>query len=342
MVTNDPVLTAMRLFMTDDAIDAFATVGLFFMFACAYTIIVLIGAVIVLAVLHVIARAVIGIFAAGAHFVGLTVCQNSRDDPSNKPAFDSALVARLLDPDHMIVMPEAPRVMFMGIDPASGGLRSEYTWMTLASVPDRRPGKFGDRFFVVGAEAGIFDTPSEVSGLMHQHIAALHRAPGLELAQLVVAPESNLGWEHAWIVQELRRSGMHDDVCIMAEDRGRIGMRTTNYMKNVYWRMMDDILRDDKLHFSDTMVTIGSGNSPAKMRDRLVGELKDYMKIVLVPKPNSQAEPVVTFNGKKGKNGFDDMVMATQIAAGARNAFYSPANADKYATFLRRAALGSA
>ena len=157
--------------------------------------------------------------------------------------------------------------------------------------------------------------------LLIEHIKAVRlRIPGLRGATAFVMVESNLGNE-AYHHKNYLRAHKVRNVVIMEEDRGRVGFRTDNRMKQTMAMATGELLRRGQIRFNENMVVCDPKNTATSLAEKLVSQLRSFMRIVVKPnKPYHQ--PKVYFHGKFGSNK-DDLSMCTMLNVEAEMLFSS-------------------
>lgn len=228
------------------------------------------------------------------------------EDEFTQPAFDPSDVSKLRDDLSTFSLasePFSPRHVFVCIDPAAGGKKSEYA--IVSSVYHR------GRMVIVGADAGKWRRPEFAMTMLINHIIQVRRLPGFENSTAVIIPESNLGFEGMWTEQEVKRSRL-SGVCVMEEDDNRAGFRQNDHTKANMAKAFDLHLRDRRVMFLTEMVCLSENITASDMREKITTQLEDYSMITM-PSKQVHGTTRFKFSGKQG-NGFDDLAIATQMS----------------------------
>lgn len=149
---------------------------------------------------------------------------------------------------------------------------------------------------------------------------------GLESCYVVAIIEANLGNEAMHHEAYLLNSGLRK-IVTMNEDTGeRAGFRTTNNTKRTMAMLLNEMLRQKKLHFYEKFVCVNGKFNPQQMKKRIVEQVANYKRVIEPPKHTHQ-EPKERYTGKSG-GAADDLAIALQQAIIAKAVFYS--RPDKY------------
>lgn len=233
-------------------------------------------------------------------------------DQFTKPAFDIAGMRDFGTKYHTHDGSDI-RHIFIGVDPAAGGAKSDYAIVSGYYTGTRSGKGEASQLVICGAEFGNYKENTECASLLINHMMAVRRnVPGAEHARIVFIPESNLAFEALWATDEIRRSGIRD-ICVMKEDANRAGIKTNRELKEVMALAFNRRLIKRRVHLLDKFVCIGDNTTPWETRDKLVMEFRNYSRIVRPPRDGrSGAQPAVFYSGKNGY-GFDDMCIALQL-----------------------------
>ncbi len=230
------------------------------------------------------------------------------------PAFDRGGVMALRDSSYK---PDGSdiRQIFIGIDPAAGGAKSEYAILSVFYTNS-------DQMVLCGAEAGSWTETSDCCGALINHILAIReQVPGGKNAHIVIVPESNLAMEALWAWGMIQRSGIHD-ICTMREDANKVGVRTSKATKVLMALALNFKIVRRNVFIMDNFVSVSDDNRTGEdMRDALVDQLKQYMKHVKPPRDPKHNDATVSYSGKSG--GFDDLAIAVQLVNMLQPRFWS-------------------
>lgn len=231
------------------------------------------------------------------------------------PAFDRKAV------DDLRVSHYAPdgsdiRQIFVGIDPAAGGAKSEYAVVSSFYTAQ-------DQMVLCGAEAGKWKATSDCVGMLINHIQAIRaRVPGAKNAHIILIPESNLAMEALWAWGDIQRSGLHD-ICTVREDANRAGVKTTKDTKVLMALALNLKIVRRNIFVMDHFVSVSDDTRTGEdMRDALTDQLRNYMRHVKPPKDPLHHNPTVSYSGKSG-TGFDDLAIAVQLVNMLQPRFWS-------------------
>jgi hypothetical protein len=222
-------------------------------------------------------------------------------DEFTKPAFDVAAMRNFAAQYYTHDGGEI-RHIFIGVDPAAGGAKSEYAVVSAFYTSTQQ-------LVVCGAEAGSHRDNADCASMLINHIIGVRRdVPGAQNARIVFIPESNLGFMAMSATDEIRRAGLRD-ICVMREDDNRAGIKTNRALKEVMAMAFNLKLMHGNAFLLDRFVCVGEGRTPEDMRDEVVMQLRNFSKIVKPPRDPRAGQPTVHYSGKAGY-GFDDLTMA--------------------------------
>jgi hypothetical protein len=243
-------------------------------------------------------------------------------DRNKRPAFDSAGTRRLRTPEAIFTAPDGITVsqIFVSIDPAAGGSRSQYAIVT-AFYHD-------GKMVIVGAEAKVYRHMKEALPVIARHVNEVRALPGFEDATAVFVPESNLGFEAQNIQEYINERTNLVNTCFMMEDGDSTtplaGIRMTNKLKQDMITSLDLRLAEGDIYFYDQFVCITE--TADDIKERLIEQLEAYC-IITTPSRLPHGQPTVTYSGKEGY-GWDDLAIAVQINPVAHRRFHT--NTLKY------------
>ena len=248
-------------------------------------------------------------------------------DGMKKPAFDPTAVRELRESPDYIWTPSGGDIkhIFVALDPSAGGAQSEYAVVSAFEGPN-------DELVICGAEAGEYKEQRSCASMLINHLIALRRdVPGAANARIVFIPESNLGFEALWVTDEIRRCGFTGQWRVMIEDANRGGVKTNRPLKHSMVLNMNMRLARRRVYRMSQFVSVGdSGVTPDAICDRLMDQLKDFMRKVKPPRDLDHGMPTVSYSGKGGY-GKDDLCMSLLILDIMRNRFWS--DREKYGDF---------
>jgi hypothetical protein len=178
----------------------------------------------------------------------------------------------------------------------------------------------------VGLDAHNLSTWADQRDLLVEHLKALRRNPALDKLPIVLAVESNLGFEAAHNARHVVNAGVPN--VYVAHERGNVtddrrptsttmdqyaknsvGVRTTAASKERMYMLTRDALEDDCLRVSACCVSRGGA---AKQRKKLTQQMHNYSAVVSQPS-SVFSDPRRVFSGKAmGEQ--DDLLVALMIA----------------------------
>ena len=248
-------------------------------------------------------------------------------DGMRKPAYDEKSIRKLCSDPSMVYEPDGRMIkhIFVALDPAAGGEKSEYA--VVSAFYDE-----ADRMIICGAEAGKYKDHRSCTSLVINHIMALRqKIPGAEQARIVFIPESNLAFEAVRVTDEMHQCGMGDYWRVMIEDANRAGFKTNRDIKHLMVLNMNGRLVRDRVMRMKNFVSVGdTGETPEEVEQKLLGQIKDFMKKVKPPRDPHHGTATISYSGKDG-DGCDDLCMAFSFLDLLRNRFWS--DSEKYGSF---------
>lgn len=218
-------------------------------------------------------------------------------------AFDKQLVKRMMDRS-LYVLTRTVRHIFVAIDPNAGG---DSRFGICSCIYER------GQLIVAGLDAVKSKNPAQYEPILTEHILALRQHPLTSRAVVVLMIESNLGFEAFHIERFLKRSNLARFCVCMSDRDQKVGLRTTNPVKEAMWIKLRTFLEEDAICFWEKMVTINPDKSPVQMRIELRDELNQYKVMTELPKTVFQ-QTKRTFTGKLGGS-VDDLSVTLQLNA---------------------------
>lgn len=178
----------------------------------------------------------------------------------------------------------------------------------------------------MGAENIKGDNIDLMNKFLIEHIKTLKSKSFLKSALVVFVPESNLDVS-AQLISNFVKSKIQP-LCIMNEDGGKPGIRTTNNLKHAMALKLRKKIELGYLFFHNDLVTLHSEKNKEEMMEEFVSQLTHYSRIVKKAK-NKTDRPTITFSGKGGA-GFDDLCMALQINLIMKKTFFENTSYKSY------------
>ena len=196
------------------------------------------------------------------------------------------------------------RHIFVSIDPNAGG---DSRFGICSCIYER------GQMIIAGLDAICSKNPAQYEPVLTEHILALRKHPQTSRAVIVMMIESNLGFEAFHIERFLKRSRLAN-YCVCMNDRDqKVGLRTTNPVKEAMWIKLRTFLEEDAVCFWDNLVTMNQDKTPREMRKELQEELNQYKVMTELPKTVFQ-KTKRTFTGKLGGS-VDDLSVTIQLNA---------------------------
>lgn len=159
-----------------------------------------------------------------------------------------------------------------------------------------------------------------------EHIQKLRSVRGQEEAQVVVIPESNLGFEAQHAVAALQRARTPKWVALAEGANGTVGLHTTHETKAAMCKATQELLDFDSLSISASLVSVSQ--EPHEATKQLLEELRNY-SVIIEPAKGVFGKPKHTFSGKIGGQQ-DDLAIALQLCIIGSKIF---ARSEKYSSF---------
>lgn len=182
----------------------------------------------------------------------------------------------------------------------------------------------------MGIEALSYKTAVPQANLLINHIRAVRTIPGLEGAYAILVVESNLANEAMHHQLYVRAAGLANVVVMCEDTQDRPGVRLTNPIKRTMAIQLNEALRQDRIAFYHSLVSINGKREPAAMRQELISQVANFKRVV-EPAAKVHQEPKEFYTGKAG-GGKDDLVIALMWNLYAKNLFYS--KPERYAKYF--------
>lgn len=213
--------------------------------------------------------------------------------------------------------------VFVCIDPNNGKYDSGATEKSDFAMISGYRNIYG-HWVVLGAETIPASRPTDYRDRMMAHIARVRALPFARNAKLVVIIENNTA-DSQWISEWILNHGGGNTI-MMREQELKDGCFTRSETKRVMASVARETLAGDAMHFAMDFVTTGGEADTLRALER---QLLAYAERHRVPTDPSQ-RVVVTFSGKDGAGGKDDLVVALQLMMYWADKFWS---SPKYATY---------
>ena len=210
---------------------------------------------------------------------------------------------------------EVPHV-FVCIDPNNGPYDSGATEKSDFAVVSGFRNMFG-HWVVLGAESISSSRPDQYKDRVIQHIRMARSFNHTRNAKLVVIIENNT-MDSQWIAEYISKYGGGDQV-MMRERQLKVGVYTDNQAKQKMAQYAREMIGSDALHVSRDFVTTGVESEVlAAMRKQML----TYAERHKLPN-DPTGRVIVTFSGKDGAGGKDDLVVALQLMMWWGSQFYT-------------------
>ena len=154
---------------------------------------------------------------------------------SGEEAFEKRLVKRFFD-RAPYALTKTVRHVFVSIDPNAGG---DSRIGICSAIYER------GQLVIAGLDAVKSKNPAQYEPVLTEHILALRKHPLTERAIVVLMIESNLGFEAFHIARFLERSRLARYCVCMSDKDQKVGLRTTNPVKEARWIKLRTLLEED-------------------------------------------------------------------------------------------------
>ena len=235
---------------------------------------------------------------------------------SGESAFAKAMVNRVFAHPKLQVDSNVNHV-FISIDPNGGG----DSRFAICSCFYRR-----GKMIICGLDAVKSKNPTEYEPIFFDHIMAFKKNSFTKDARVIIMVENNLGFESYHIERFINRTKAGRFCCFLTDKDQKVGLRTTNPIKESMWHKFKTFLEEDAVFVWDKLVTVNPKFSPKEMLKQLKEELNQYKVMIELPKTVFQLTKR-TFSGKLGGS-IDDLSVTVQLNALWHSEFYTQKYAD--------------
>lgn len=206
-----------------------------------------------------------------------------------------------------------PYNIYVGVDPSGGGPSR----FAIASIC-----QCGTDVVIVGLESIQARVPEQYAETLKNHLKMLHRRfPG---ANLVVAPEANLGFEHLHISRYVQEAGISKTI-VIRDKKGSIGLYTSPASKEAMFVLVKDLV--DTLQIKIIADIVNCSGTVKNTLEQFKTEMRKFSIAVTDPK-RIFSKQRKTYSGKHA--GTDDMVMAFLISNYAKKVFKESSRYHQY------------
>jgi hypothetical protein len=235
---------------------------------------------------------------------------------SGESAFERYMINRVFDHPKLRVDSQINHI-FVSIDPNAGG----DSRFAICSCFYRR-----GKMVIAGLDAIKSKNPTEYEPVLFDHIMAFKKKKYTKNARVVIMVENNLGFESYHIERFINRTKARKFCCFLTDKDQKVGLRTTNPIKESMWHKFKTFLEEDAVYVWDELVTMNPKFKPKQMLKQLKDELNQYKVLIELPKTIFQ-ETKRTFSGKMG-GAVDDLSVTIQLNALWHAEFWGPKYSD--------------
>ena len=218
-------------------------------------------------------------------------------------AFQKIMINRVFEHPKVRFESAIPQV-FIAIDPNGGG----DSRFAICSCFYRR-----GKMIIAGLDAVKSKKPAEYEPVLYEHIMAFRRHKNTSGARVVIMVENNLGFESYHIERFINKSNARKFCCFLTDKEQKVGLRTTNPIKESMWHKFKTFLEEDAVCVWEDMISVNPNTKPKDMLKQLREELNNYKVMIELPKTVFQ-ETKRTFTGKLGGS-IDDLSVTCQLNA---------------------------
>ena len=179
---------------------------------------------------------------------------------------------------------------------------------------------------IAGLDAVKSKAPSQYEPVLYDHIMAFRNHQYTKNARIVIMVENNLGFESFHIERFINRTKARNNCCFLTDKDQKVGLRTTNPIKESMWHKFKTFLEEDAVFVWEEIVSVNSNYTSKEMLKQLREELNNYKVMIELPKTVFQ-ETKRTFTGKLG-GAIDDLSVTVQLNALWHSEFYTPKYSD--------------
>ena len=235
---------------------------------------------------------------------------------SGENAFERLMINRMFDHPTFATKTQISHI-FISIDPNAGG----DSRFGICSAFYRQ-----GKMVIAGLDAVKSKKPSAYEEILMAHILKLRSQYITANSLIVMMVENNLGFESYHIERFIKRSSARSYTCFMTDKDQKVGLRTTNPIKESMWHKFKTFLEEDAVFFWEHMVSVNPHSSSKEVRKQLKDELVNYKVMVELPKTVFQ-QTKRTFTGKIG-GAMDDLSVTIQLNALWHSEFWTAKYSD--------------
>lgn len=219
--------------------------------------------------------------------------------------FDPNAVKRLFVRPRAVATVDPPHI-FVTIDPNNGKFDAGATERSDFAVVSGYRNSYG-HWVILGLESIPAYRPHHYLDRLRRHIFRLREFDYLRNSKLIFIIENNTS-DSQWIGDFLTEHAGTNQY-IMREKNLKLGCYTSYDAKQKMAAYTREVIEGDALHLAQDLV---SSSNEKEMLDALRKQLMTYAERHKVPN-DPTGRVIVTFSGKDGAGGKDDIVMALQL-----------------------------
>jgi len=137
---------------------------------------------------------------------------------------------------------------------------------------------------IAGLDAVKSKNPSEYEPVLFDHIMAFKNNQYTKNARIVIMVENNLGFESFHIERFIKRTKARPFCCFLTDKDQKVGLRTTNPIKEAMWHKFKTFLEEDAVFIWDSLISVNTAYNPKEMLKQLKEELNNYKVMIELPK----------------------------------------------------------
>ena len=140
------------------------------------------------------------------------------------------------------------------------------------------------KMIIAGLDAVKSKNPSEYEPVLFDHIMAFKNNQYTKNARIVIMVENNLGFESFHIERFIKRTKARPFCCFLTDKDQKVGLRTTNPIKEAMWHKFKTFLEEDAVFIWDSLISVNTAYNPKEMLKQLKEELNNYKVMIELPK----------------------------------------------------------
>jgi len=140
------------------------------------------------------------------------------------------------------------------------------------------------KMIICGIDAVKSKNPSEYEPVLYDHIMAFKKIKNSSAARFVIMVENNLGFESYHIERFIKRTKAKNLCCFLTDKDQKVGLRTTNPIKESMWHKFKTFLEEDAVFIWENLVTVNTEYNTKQILKQLKEELNNYKVMIELPK----------------------------------------------------------